>query len=203
MSDVAARQNIASLLLKHHIRTKIDLIVPNIKNFVQDKQNARSFNSKVKSIKFNQEKAARNYTLEVKLKMVRIIAKQNKLYYKIQVGLNCWKRHVDKITNIKQKVCFDNNTNFEERYTEKYGIENTVVKKCESQLIYSSIPDLQSADSHLIHPDAQSSKPANSDLILLIPKITAQSLTNDDSSDAPESIKSNSSSCSPTSTYRQ
>lgn len=44
--------------------------------------------------------AVRNYTEEAKWKFDRILARHNKLHYKIQVGSNIWKRDVDQIINI-------------------------------------------------------------------------------------------------------
>lgn len=63
--------NPAFLFQKRHINTEIALIIPDIKHYLQDKQNTRNSNSKVKENQNHQR--AKNYTVETKLKSGRIL----------------------------------------------------------------------------------------------------------------------------------
>lgn len=80
----------------------------------------------------------RNYTPEVKLKFGRIIAKQCKLLYRIQVDSNIFKRHVDHINNIVQKLSLVNDKNPEDNYAKSYRNKNAVVQQAYSQLIHTT-----------------------------------------------------------------
>lgn len=62
-------------------------------------------------------------------------------------------------------MSLDNDTHFEERDTENYKIKNVIIKQGYSQLIHSSITNLQPTDSHLVHPNTLSPKQADNDLM--------------------------------------
>lgn len=57
----------------------------------------------------------------------------------------------------------DNDANLKERNTENYKIENEGIKQCDFRLIHSSITSFQPTDSHLLHPNTPSPRPADSD----------------------------------------
>lgn len=109
MPHITTGESPATLFLKRNIRTKIDLIVPIMKSVMQDRQNAGKFQSRVREFEENEKVAVRNYTSEAKWKVGRILAREGKLHYRIQVGLNIWKRHVDQITSIGPEVPLSEN----------------------------------------------------------------------------------------------
>lgn len=99
------------------------------------------------------------------------------MHYKIQVGPNIWKRHLDQVTDIGSKVPLANDTNFYERYTENYTCENTDIEQDDPHLIRCNITKPQPTDSRFIHPNTLNRKSTN--LIPTVPKSTVPNSKND------------------------
>lgn len=82
----------ASLFLKRHISTKIDLIVPDVANFGHKKQNSKRLKVKIKEFEINLKVAVRNYTSVVKWKISGITARKRKLNYTVHI----WFEYLEK-----------------------------------------------------------------------------------------------------------
>lgn len=54
---------------------------------------------------------------------------KDKLHYRTQVPSNTSKKNVEQISNIRSNIYLSNDTNSEERNTERYKRVNTDVKK--------------------------------------------------------------------------
>ena len=105
--------------------------------------------------------AVRNYTPEARWKIGKIIAKLDKLHYKIEVGQTIWKRHVDQITNVGSHVSVTDDTKFEAEDKNISAGTNETTKApfvLESGLVYSrlsDIPDPVPADFRSANSDSE------------------------------------------------
>lgn len=70
-------------------------------------------------MEINQKIIVKNYTPEAMGKIYRIIAREEKLHYRIQAGSNVWKRHIDQAINVGSEI-FLVNENMKQDITVKY-----------------------------------------------------------------------------------
>lgn len=169
MPHITTGESPASLFLKRHIRTKIDLLIPNIGSKIQNKNDAQRFRkNRMRYFKINEKVAVRNYTPEAKWKMGTIIAKEGKLHYRVQVGPNIWRRHVDQIASMgteshqedveqseekSDRNCLEENVGTERRVS---FFEKPILTKNQQDQVSTVVPPETNSNEDVAMPSTES-----------------------------------------------
>ncbi|GFT66021.1 uncharacterized protein K02A2.6 [Trichonephila clavipes] len=95
----------SALFLKRCIRTRLDLLKPNLRDKVVQKQSSRlDTESILREFQEGEKVAVRNYSGPNKWKIGTIINRDGTLSYSIQIGNEIWKRHVDQIRKCGKSI---------------------------------------------------------------------------------------------------
>jgi len=95
----------SSLFLKRSLRTRLDLLKPDLRDHVRQKQSeAGKLKFPVRKFEEGEKVAVRNYSGPMKWKIGTVVNRDGNLTYSIQVGNEIWKRHVDQIRKCGQDV---------------------------------------------------------------------------------------------------
>lgn len=88
----------AMLFMNRHLRSRIDLLKPNLRREVQNKQFNTMSSETARSFDVGQQVLARDYR-ENKWSPGRIATRTGPLMYEVDVGEHTWRRHVDQLLN--------------------------------------------------------------------------------------------------------
>ncbi|XP_054706700.1 uncharacterized protein K02A2.6-like [Uloborus diversus] len=93
------------LFLKRCIRTRLDILKPNVREHVMQKQSSHCLTEEITCEFVEGEKVAvRNYAGPPKWKIGTVINRDGSLNYSVQVGNEIWKRHVDQLRKCGQSL---------------------------------------------------------------------------------------------------
>ncbi|XP_054707489.1 uncharacterized protein K02A2.6-like [Uloborus diversus] len=93
------------LFLKRCIRTRLDILKPNVREHVMQKQSSHCLTEEITREFVEGEKVAvRNYAGPPKWKIGTVINRDGSLNYSVQVGNEIWKRHVDQLRKCGQSL---------------------------------------------------------------------------------------------------
>lgn len=92
------------LFLKRNIRTRLDLLKPNLREKIMLKQSAKLQENHARNFVEGEKVAVRNYTGPKKWKIGTVVNREGSLNYSIQVGNDIWKRHVDQLRKCGQAI---------------------------------------------------------------------------------------------------
>lgn len=92
----------AMLFMNRRLRSHIDLLKPNLRREVQNKQFKTLSGDATRSFDVGQQVLARDYRAE-KWTPGRIVTRSGPLMYEVNVGEHTWRRHVDQILNAQPK----------------------------------------------------------------------------------------------------
>lgn len=88
----------AMLMMKREIRTRIDLVRPDLQKRVQDRIRKGNFEFADRVFSIGDKVAARNYRHgDKKWKFGTVVSKDGQLHYTVSVGNQLWRRHVDQL----------------------------------------------------------------------------------------------------------
>ncbi|GAA6089209.1 uncharacterized protein K02A2.6-like, partial [Tachysurus ichikawai] len=92
----------AMMFLKRNLRSRFDLIKPNVRRDVENKQIEQITDRPTRNFRVGQEVLARDYRLE-KWQPGTIATRTGPLTYTVKVGENTWRRHVDQLVDRQTK----------------------------------------------------------------------------------------------------
>lgn len=88
----------AMLMLKREIRTRIDLVRPDLTSRVQDRIRKDNYHFSDRVFSIGDKVAVRNYRHgDKKWKFGSVVSKDGQLHYTVAVGSQLWRRHVDQM----------------------------------------------------------------------------------------------------------
>ena len=93
-------QTPAMLFMNRPLRSRIDLLKPNLRREVQNKQFNTLSSEAARSFDVGQQVLARDYR-ENKWTPGRIVTRNGPLMYEVDVGEQTWRRHVDQLLNVQ------------------------------------------------------------------------------------------------------
>ncbi|XP_026065967.1 uncharacterized protein K02A2.6-like [Carassius auratus] len=95
-------QTPAMMFLKRNLRSRLDLIKPDVRRDVENKQFVHMNNRQTRNFQVGQEVLARDYRLE-KWQPGTITTRTGPLMYTVKVGDNTWRRHADQLVDRQTK----------------------------------------------------------------------------------------------------
>ncbi|XP_014834021.1 PREDICTED: uncharacterized protein K02A2.6-like [Poecilia mexicana] len=96
-------QSPALLFMNRQLRSRIDLLKPNLRREVQNKQFSNFAREPPRSFDVGQQVLARDYRGE-KWTPGKIITRSGPLMYEVDTGEHTWRRHVDQLLNAQPKT---------------------------------------------------------------------------------------------------
>ncbi|KAF7686487.1 hypothetical protein C0J45_22906 [Silurus meridionalis] len=95
-------QTPAMMFLKRNLRSRLDLIKPDVRRDVENKQFVHMNDRQARNFQVGQAVLARDYRLE-KWQPGTITTRTGPLMYTVKVGDNTWRRHADQLVNRQAK----------------------------------------------------------------------------------------------------
>ncbi len=95
-------QTPAMMFLKKNLRSRLDLIKPNVRRDVENKQFVHMNDRPTRNVQVGQEVLARDYRLE-KWQPGTITTRTGPLTYTVKIGDNTWRRHADQLVDRQTK----------------------------------------------------------------------------------------------------
>ncbi len=90
------------MFLKRNLRSRLDLIKPNVQRDVENKQFVHMNDRPTRNFQVGQEVLARDYRLE-KWQPGTITTRTGPLTYTVKIGDNTWRRHADRLVDRQTK----------------------------------------------------------------------------------------------------